>query len=1355
VSDTLSALQEALNAALTAPAAPAGEAEEDDTGDIASPRAKAAASLKTALQDRLNWHWDRDEHQGELLCRALIDICGWLEHATLRGKALDLQCRGIALLAAVPNGEPSAGDAGELQDDWEAIKPRDDDAGAIAAAYGFTPEEAKAWGLVGTLTHLGLDEEEALAPPAGAQTAGTPGTTPVVEETLEQLFRREASQRARRELPAALQRFWSDQKSMDLLISVRRGFHTIKGDARMAAVSSPPEVQEELEGLAVLSEAAEDIIDYLLGDDYDPAQPAPTLPPGAFSLMSETATAIARRLEIRQPLSNEVPLLKRLAAMQRKAAALAGVVIDEASLAAKIPLSVTRTTASRPASQARLTVAMGSPLLPTFMDEAKRLMSDLHRALGILSTNPADEGSLLLARRKLHTLKGGAALVGEEAAAVQAVAHHAEDLFELIEDYQLQGELSEVPREVLGGVLDAEDALQSLLDELERRVATRGARQALSEVPAGLIDRLQDITDRVRGGAFQRSSRPVATIEPVRSLDATQELYGPDAADAPAGPQAAAAQPRQPVAKTAGLREVGFGDLIASSSRTLPRSRTAVIDRAAAVEERARMATAPFTLFVGVQHLAPDSHDLARYRDLAGSKGEVYVFAQLDEAPVAQARVTLVPLQEGDQLLHERFAIYEGPEHTMAFLALDRADDPGYAGRRFDTLALDDPAVIHEAAGRLRTALRQDGSLIATRHIGLQSAAGAGLTRLPRLEAPPSRRRYLMPLEQAPRRAVDVGREASVRTALGALEELTVTRDTLQALVIRLEQQRTESRRSGARLRALVERVGSELAGLRSELVRTTRHSGEWDLLEKEEYTTVDALLGQLDEALADLEESDSNLRRDLGEARAQVEIQSDKALSVQRALLDINMVPLARLEDRLAHAVRSQSRRLNKQVAFSLEGGDVVLDGRIADALFPPMIHLINNAIGHGIEESSAARVAAGKTVQGQLTVRGRTSGDGVAIDVIDDGRGIDAERVASVAVSRGLITAGEAAQLTTDEKIALIWRPGFSTAATVTAMSGRGIGMKSAQDDIAALSGRIEVASVPGHGTTFTVVLPRSLAMLRVEVVREGSSLVALPITQMVATHSVPYAMLAALKPGQSVRTGDRSLTMLGVCLAGGPAGDGEAGHATLLEVAGRDVAIVVDEVLGSQYLPVRAAPGYLRRHCGLLGYAIGGGGHILPILDLPTLVDRSAAGGIIAPEQTRVAVASNVLVVDDSQTMRRALRDTLGKAGFNVLEAADGHDALDICIRHMPDLITLDMEMPGMDGLEALTALRLLPHGGATVPVFMITSRQQARHRAAALAAGVTRYFTKPFDSDELLSAMNLVLAENPGHESEEAS
>jgi CheY-like chemotaxis protein len=208
-------------------------------------------------------------------------------------------------------------------------------------------------------------------------------------------------------------------------------------------------------------------------------------------------------------------------------------------------------------------------------------------------------------------------------------------------------------------------------------------------------------------------------------------------------------------------------------------------------------------------------------------------------------------------------------------------------------------------------------------------------------------------------------------------------------------------------------------------------------------------------------------------------------------------------------------------------------------------------------------------------------------------------------------------------------------------------------------------------------------------------------------------------------------------------------------LLEVAGRNGAIVVDEVMGSQYLPVRAAPSYLRRHCGVLGYAVGGGGHILPILDLPTLIERSAAKAPVATVTSAARRTYNVLVVDDSQTMRRAIRDTLSKAGFNVEEATDGREALTICIRQMPDLITLDMEMPGMDGLEALTALRLLPDGGATVPVFMITSRQQARHRAAALAAGVTRYFTKPYDTDELIGASHLVLAEGAGQSREVAS
>jgi CheY-like chemotaxis protein len=277
----------------------------------------------------------------------------------------------------------------------------------------------------------------------------------------------------------------------------------------------------------------------------------------------------------------------------------------------------------------------------------------------------------------------------------------------------------------------------------------------------------------------------------------------------------------------------------------------------------------------------------------------------------------------------------------------------------------------------------------------------------------------------------------------------------------------------------------------------------------------------------------------------------------------------------------------------------------------------------------------------------------------------------------------------------------------------------------------------------------------MLRVEIVREGRDLVALPITQIVGTHALPYEDLKDAREGQSMQISGRALTVHGAHLANGPSGDGEAGQATLLEIAGRGGGIVVDEVIGSQYLPVRPAAGYLRRYCGLLGYAVGGGGRILPIIDLSTLIDRAAANQVVVGGDQRDKPAYSVLVVDDSQTMRRALRDTLTKAGFLVREAADGREALTTCTRAMPDLITLDMEMPGMDGLEALSALRLLSNGGASVPVFMITSRQQARHRAAALAAGVTRYFTKPYDTDELIGAAQLVLAEGIRQQQEAAS
>ena len=332
----LAAARAAFAAARAAPAVVGSLSadEDDDQADIATPRAKAAAVLEAALKARRDWYRTEGSRNGESLCKTLIDMCAWHEHPELRDQILALQDRGLAFLEAVPDGQPSAADVGDLQDRYQHVKPREDDAAAIAAALGMSLEEARAFGLVGTLDTINVDGDD-----SGRLTAG--GTAaeslPEEEEDLETLFRREAFTLVAKLLPQALQRFWSAQQSMDALLAVRRGFHTLKGDARVTAQTTSPDVSAELETLAVLSEAAEDIVDYLLGDDYDTAQPAPALPPGAFSLLNETVSALAHRLEARAPLTYEADLLHRLKLMHRKAAALSGISFPEPLVARPMP----------------------------------------------------------------------------------------------------------------------------------------------------------------------------------------------------------------------------------------------------------------------------------------------------------------------------------------------------------------------------------------------------------------------------------------------------------------------------------------------------------------------------------------------------------------------------------------------------------------------------------------------------------------------------------------------------------------------------------------------------------------------------------------------------------------------------------------------------------------------------------------------------------------------------------------------------------------------------------------------------------------------------------------------------------
>ena len=373
--------------------------------------------------------------------------------------------------------------------------------------------------------------------------------------------------------------------------------------------------------------------------------------------------------------------------------------------------------------------------------------------------------------------------------------------------------------------------------------------------------------------------------------------------------------------------------------------------------------------------------------------------------------------------------------------------------------------------------------------------------------------------------------------------------------------------------------------------------------------------------------------------------------------------------------------------------------------------------------------------------------------IRLVDDGRGIDPDRIADAAVRRGLLSAAEAAALDPRGKLSLIWRPGFSTASQVTDISGRGVGLDIVQSAIARARGNVSVQSEPGKGTTFTLTLPLSLSVVRTLLLRDGDATVAAPIVQIEGVHLVRTADVGTTTQGAHVRVEDRTLPLLAQGLAtSAPLQERlRREEVVILEVrlsAERSVGFVIDEVLGEEDTLMKALPRYLQHRNAFVGCGVAGDGRPYAIIDLHQLAAHAwAAGGapgggssVLTADWRVMGQPSRplVLVVDDSLFMRRSLAAVYEGGGFRVITAEDGEAAL-TAIAHLglPDLVSLDMEMPRMNGLEMLAVLRQLP-GGQRVPVLMITTRGQARHREAALSAGVAHYFIKPFNDEDLLVA-----------------
>lgn len=589
---------------------------------------------------------------------------------------------------------------------------------------------------------------------------------------------------------------------------------------------------------------------------------------------------------------------------------------------------------------------------------------------------------------------------------------------------------------------------------------------------------------------------------------------------------------------------------------------------------------------------------------------------------------------------------------------------------------------------------------------------------------------------QGNRLAVDLSK---VEGMVSKVTEIVANRATAHGLVEHLSTTVIESMRTVHRLQTIATQLQYQIVAHGMDV--TEEHDP--DGLALETYGPVRQLLLQLQEAVADQQALVQATMDIVANKRALAAIETRLDTDLQGALLNMRLLPLSQLRVRLDQVVRSAAATAGREVRWTMEGQNVALDKHVCDRLFEPLMHLLRNAIDHGIE-SPDDREAHGKPRVGRVVVHASVEGNQATVSVSDDGAGMDPDRIAAVALARGVITPEQATTLTDREKLELVFRPGFSTATSVTELSGRGMGMEIVRETCTRMGGSVTIAQRPGGGTIVTLLVPLSMSVVHALIVRDGGCLLGIPASQVLSVHLVRAAAVMARDGQVSVRIGREDVPLYRLpATAPRPRNPVDAsGEFSVLVVPyrSRRVALAVDEMVNEEDLIVKPLPLLLQGVERLLGAVVLADGTPTPVLNLQPLLDR-----VIMQVDVPVAPApiphsaQTVLVVDDSLTMRTALRQTLEHAGYTVMAAHDGHEALELVRAHgLPHLVTLDIEMPRMDGLETLYALRHLP-GGETIPIFMLTSRSGNQHKRTAMQLGATQYFTKPYHDREFLRAV----------------
>lgn len=454
-------------------------------------------------------------------------------------------------------------------------------------------------------------------------------------------------------------------------------------------------------------------------------------------------------------------------------------------------------------------------------------------------------------------------------------------------------------------------------------------------------------------------------------------------------------------------------------------------------------------------------------------------------------------------------------------------------------------------------------------------------------------------------------------------------------------------------------------------------------------------------------------------------------------------MVAVATVTDQLHRAVRDLARAQGKDIRWEARGTDTEIDRGVLHQLSDSLLHLVRNAVDHGIE-SVAEREAAGKPAHATIRLHAMQLGSEVIIAVTDDGRGIDTVGVSQRAARQGVDTEG----LSEEELLGLTFRPGLSTTDFVTDVSGRGVGLDVVRTNVESARGRVEVRSEKGTGTEFRIIVPITLAVLRCLLVEASGQRFALPFHRVVLTQADEPSIRIHAEGRVVVWVDNQPVPLSTLTQTLGTANNEPAeGPIVVLADTSHRHAFQVDRLVGQRDVVLKGLSRLLPHLPAVAGVSVEPDGSVLVVLDPPGLIQRARQIGRDTTSAARPARLDaprrRVLVVDDALTVRELQRSILERAGFEVRVATDGSEALSMLAEEPSDLVLTDIEMPNMDGFALTEAIRAHP-SLCNIPVLILSSRSSEADRQRGLDVGADGYIIKSgFDEASLLAAVNRVL------------